>query len=105
MSSPHWLTGEIIDENTTPWILGANKSYFMLAIKSIGIFLLIFIILSLNFLALSVSMQCNRGKPSLASSIYAFFFGPIYLFVNYYLVRVLSKGDACEFSSENPFSI
>ena len=105
MSSPHWLTGEIIDENTTPWIFGMNKSYFMLAIKSIGIFLLIFIILSLNFLALSVSIQCNRGKPSFASCIYAFFFGPIYLIVNYYFVRVLSKGDSCEFSSENPFSI
>ena len=26
MSSPHWLTGEIIDENTTPWILGINNA-------------------------------------------------------------------------------
>ena len=38
MSNPHWLTGEIIDENTTPWVLGMNKSYFMLAIKSVGIY-------------------------------------------------------------------
>tara|TARA_Y200000002_G_C22624919_1_gene639846 strand:- start:603 stop:920 length:318 start_codon:yes stop_codon:yes gene_type:complete len=105
MTKPHWLTGEVIDESTTPWVLGMNKSYFLLGIKSVGIFLLIFIILTLDFLALSVSLQCNRGKPNLPSAIYAFFFGPIYLLVNYYFVRVLSKGESCEFSSENPFSI
>ena len=105
MTKPHWLTGEVIDENTTPWILGMNKSYFLLGLKSAGIFLLVFIILTLDFLALSVPLQCNRGNPSLASAIYAFFFGPIYLLVNYYFVRVLSKGDSCTFSSENPFSI
>jgi hypothetical protein len=105
MANPHWLTGEVIDENTTPWVLGMNKSYFLLAMKAAGIFILIFIILTLDFLALSVSIQCNRGKPNLTSSIYAFFFGPIYLVVNYYFVRVLSKGESCEFSSENPFSM
>jgi len=105
MSSPHWLTGEIIDENTTPWILGMNKSYFLLGIKAIGIFLLVFIILTLDFLALSVSLQCNRKTPSLLSAIYAFFFGPIYLLINYYFVRVLSKGESCDFSSEHPFSL
>ena len=105
MSSPHWLTGEIINEDTTPWILGMNKSYFLLGMKSVGLFILIFIILTLDFLALSVSLQCNRKKPNIISAIYAFFFGPIYLIVNYYFVRVLSKGESCEFSSENPFSI
>ena len=105
MTKPHWLTGEVIDENTTPWVLGMNKSYFLLGVKAVGIFLLVFIILTLDFLALSVSLQCNRGRPNLASAIYAFFFGPIYLLVNYYFVRVLSKGESCEFSSENPFSI
>ena len=105
MANPHWLTGEVIDENTTPWVLGMNKSYFLLGMKATGIFILIFIILTLDFLALSVSIQCNRGKPNLTSAIYAFFFGPIYLVVNYYFVRVLSKGESCEFSSENPFSM
>ena len=30
MSDPHWLTGEVIDESTPPWIFGMNKSYFLL---------------------------------------------------------------------------
>ena len=64
MVQPHWLTGETLDENTTPWVLGVNKSYFMLGIKSAGMFLLLFVILTINFLALSVSLQCNEGKPN-----------------------------------------
>lgn len=104
MAGQHWLTGEVLDEDTAPWILGINKSYFMLGLKSAGMFLLVFIILTINFLALSVSLQCNRGKPNkLASAIYAFFFGPIYLIVNYYSVRLMSKGESCEFSTTNPF--
>ena len=34
MSTPHWLTGETLNENTTPWVLGMNKSYFMLGAKN-----------------------------------------------------------------------
>ena len=106
MAEPHWLTGETLDDNTAPWILGINKSYFMLGIKSAGMFLVLFIILTINFLALSVSLQCNKGKPEkFTSAIYAFFFGPIYLFVNYYSVRLMSKGESCEFSTTNPFPI
>mgnify|MGYP000879436993 FL=1 len=106
MYEAHWLTGETIDENTQPWILGVNKSYFLLGIKSAGMFLLVFIILTINFLALSVSLQCNRGKPNkFLSGLYAFFFGPIYLFVNYYSVRLMSKGESCEFSTNNPFPL
>ena len=98
MAGQHWLTGEVLDEDTAPWILGINKSYFMLGLKSAGMFLLVFIILTINFMALSVSLQCNRGKPNkLASAIYAFFFGPIYLIVNYYSVRLRSKGDSGDF--------
>ena len=42
MAEPHWLTGETVDENTQPWIMGMNRSYFLLGVKSFGIFLLIF---------------------------------------------------------------
>ena len=44
MSQPHWLTGETLDDNATPWVLGINKSYFMLGMKSAGMFLILFII-------------------------------------------------------------
>ena len=104
MSSPHWLTGEVLDDSTKPWVFGMNKSYFLLGVKSAGMFLLVFIILTINFLALSVSLQCNRGKPNkFISALYAFFFGPIYLIINYYSVRLMSKGESCEFSTTDPF--
>ena len=80
MSSPHWLTGEIIDENTTPWVLGMNKSYFLLGVKAIGIFLLVFIILTLDFLALSVSLQCNRKSQFVISNLCLLFW--TYIFIN-----------------------
>ena len=51
MSGQHWLTGEVLDEDTAPWVLGMNKSYFMLGMKSAGMFLLVFIILVIDFLA------------------------------------------------------
>ena len=106
MSQPHWLTGETLDDNATPWVLGINKSYFMLGMKSAGMFLILFIILTINFLALSVALQCNKGKPNnFLAGLYAFFFGPIYLFVNYYSVRLMTKGESCEFSTTNPFPL
>tara|TARA_B100001057_G_scaffold475327_1_gene541994 strand:+ start:398 stop:715 length:318 start_codon:yes stop_codon:yes gene_type:complete len=104
MTIPHWFTGQVVNENDPPWIGGINKSRFLLGLKTVGMFLLLFIILTTNFLALAVSLQCNRGKPRLGAAIYAFLFGPIYLFVNYYSVRILTKGESCEFSTENPFS-
>ena len=104
-SVPHWFTGQTIDKNAKPWIFGLNKDRVLMTLKTIAMFVLLFIILTLNFLALAISIQCNRGKPSIASSLYAFLFGPIYLFVNYYSVRILTQGKTCEFSTENPFSL
>lgn len=100
----HWLTGEEMNNNSAPWILGMNKEYFILGIKTVFLFLAVFLLLTINLLALSVSLQCNRGtNKQTSSAIFAFFFGPIYLIMNYYFVRVLSKGESCEFSTQNPF--
>ena len=104
MSNPHWLTGETVSEDHKPWILGMNRSYFLLGLKTVGMFLLIFIILTLNFLALSVALQCNRGtNRQTAVAIFAFFFGPLYLILNYYFIRLMAKGEDCQFSNINPF--
>lgn len=104
MAEPHWLTGETMDETSARWILGVNKDYFMLGVRTVILFLGFFILLTINLLALSVSLQCNRGSnKQTASAIFAFFFGPIYLVMNYYFVRVLSKGESCKFSNTNPF--
>ena len=65
-----------------------------------------FVLLTINFISLSVSLNCNKGKPrfvKLASAMYAFFFGFIYLFVNYYLFRVKGGQGVCEFDQDNMF--
>lgn len=104
MSDPHWLTGESVTEDHKPWILGMNRSYFLLGLKTVGMFLLIFIILTLNFLALSVALQCNRGSQRQTPvAIFAFFFGPLYLILNYYFIRLRARGEDCKFSNLNPF--
>jgi hypothetical protein len=107
MSEPHWLTGEVIDESTPPWIFGMNKSYFLLGLKTIGWFLILFIIITINLLAASIALQCNRGTgpQKLKAALFAFFFGPIYIVINYLFKRVLAKGEKCDFSQENPFPI
>ena len=103
-SDPHWLTGEVISESHQPWILGLNRTYFMLGLKTVGMFFLIFTILTLNFLALSVALQCNRGTQRQTKvALFAFFFGPFYLLVNYYFLRIRGRGEDCEFSNINPF--
>ena len=103
-SDPHWLTGQRVDEDSPPWILGMNKSYFLLVMKIIMYYVVFFSLLTINLLALSVSLQCNRGSNQQTfSAIYAFLFGPIYLIFNYYFVRVLAQGKLCEFSDTNPF--
>lgn len=103
-SQPHWLTGQTVDEDSPPWILGMNKSYFLLVLKVAMYYLIFFVLLTINLLALSVSLQCNRGSNRQTySAIYAFLLGPIYLIFNYYFVRVLTKVDTCEFSDTNPF--
>ena len=100
----HWLTGETITKNKSKWILGLNRVDFLLGLKSAGMFFLLFIILTINFLALSVALQCNKGtQRQTPVAIFAFFFGPVYLIVHYYLIRVVSEGKDCEFSNINPF--
>ncbi len=104
MSDPHWLTGEYLQENEAKWLFGMNRSYFLLGLKTVGMFLFIFIYLTISFLALSVALQCNRGAHGATKvAIFAFMFGPIYLMVNYYFIRLLSKGQDCEFSNTRPF--
>lgn len=104
-SDPHWMTGQTVDQDSRPWIFGINKDYFLLVCKIIMYYFIFFALLTINLLALSVSLQCNRGtNQQTYSAIYAFLFGPIYLIFNYYFVRVLSKGgEMCQFSNTNPF--
>lgn len=55
-------------------------------------------VLTLNFLGLSVSLNCNTDEEFMKrifSAIFAFFFGFVYLIVNYYTYRVIFQGKLC----------
>lgn len=63
-------------------------------------------ILTLNFLGLSVSLNCNADQAMgtrILSAIFAFFFGFVYLIINYYTYKVLSQGKMCKLDREKLF--
>ena len=63
-------------------------------------------ILTLNFMGLSVALNCNVDEPMfkrVVSAIFAFFFGFVYLLVNYYTFKVIYQGKLCKFSKEKLF--
>ena len=63
-------------------------------------------ILILNFLGLSVSLNCNSDQElttRIFSAIFAFFFGVVYLLVNYYTFKVLSQGKMCKMNRDKLF--
>lgn len=67
---------------------------------------LMVVLMCTNFIALSLSLNCNAGEEffkRIASAIFAFFFGFIYILVNYYTYRVMSKGQICKMNKEKLF--
>jgi hypothetical protein len=75
---------------------------FMLTIK----LLIMVVLITVNFLALSIALNCNKESPistKIAAAVYAFLFGFIYLFINYYSYRVMTQGKLCEFDQEYLF--
>ena len=64
------------------------------------------VILTVNFLGLSVSLNCNADQDTfkrILSGIFAFFFGFVYLIVNYYTYKVMSQGQICKMDREKLF--
>jgi len=69
-------------------------------------YLFLVVILTLNFLGLSVSLNCNADQElftRIISAIFAFFFGFVYLLINYYTYKVLSQGKMCKMDTEKLF--
>jgi hypothetical protein len=65
-----------------------------------------FVMLTLNFLGLSVALNCNINSSvgrKFGVALYGFFFGPIYLMLNYYTYRVLTLKQVCRFDKERLF--
>jgi hypothetical protein len=70
------------------------------------VFIFLLVLFITNLLALSLSIKCNKNEPILfkiASGLYAFMFGILYIFINYYLYRVQIKNNPCIICG-NPFS-
>ncbi len=64
------------------------------------------VLLTLNFLGLSVSLNCNADQElatRIMSAIFAFFFGFVYLIVNYYTYKVMTQGKMCKMNREKLF--
>lgn len=77
-------------------------------IKKALIYVLVFILFTLNLIALSISLQCNRGRYlsyRIVSAIFAFLFGLIYIMFNYLQYRVKIKGNPCTLCGDMPFPI
>lgn len=71
-------------------------------------FCFVVILFFVNFLSLSISLNCNREKglaTKLFVGIYAFLFGFMYLFVNFYSYRVMTLGETCDIDTEHLFPI
>ena len=69
-------------------------------------YLFLVVILTLNFLGLSVSLNCNADEEMfkrILSAIFAFFFGFVYLIINYYTYKVLSQGKICKMDRDKLF--
>ena len=67
---------------------------------------ILFIVLTLNFLGLSVALNCNlhASVPTkLGAAVFAFFFGFIYLLLNYYTYRVLTLKKVCKMDTQRLF--
>ena len=86
-----------------------NKSMYLfkLYLKKFLFYGLVFALVSFNLIAVAVSMSCSLGENfvyRIASAIYAFLFGIIYLLINYKYYR-LRVGGSCVIQPNNPFAI
>ena len=73
-----------------------------------AIFIFVFILLFFNLVAVSLSLQCNEGRKltfKLASAMFAFMFGFIYIIMNYFLYKINVKKWPCILNSNDPFLI
>ncbi len=89
------------DQNSVNW-QNRLQDYCILFLK----YLFLVTILTLNFLGLSVSLNCNADQEMttrILSGIFAFFFGFVYLIINYYTYKVLSNGKICKMDREKLF--
>ena len=73
------------------------------------IFIFVFLLMTVNLIALSISLQCNSGSGSIfykiASALFAFMFGILYLIFNYYMYRIKVNNRPCVICRTNIFDL
>jgi hypothetical protein len=79
-------------------------------IKDVGfksfLFVLVFALFTINMVAVSLALQCNRMRSlpfKLSSALFAFLFGFLYIMVNYLSYRVKMQHDPCYLHANDPF--
>ena len=106
---------DVIDSlSMSPSAVNPNAVTFQEQLSDFGILLMkngfLVSILTLNFLGLSVSLNCNADQElaqRIFAAIFAFFFGFVYLLINYYTYRVIGQGKICKMNPDKlfPFKI
>ena len=77
-------------------------------IKKMLIYFGIFILFTINLIALSISLSCNQQQyigTRIMSALFAFLFGIVYIMFNYLQYRVKIKGQTCKLCGNDPFPI
>ena len=95
-------------KETTETTENSSLSNLSKYLKRAFLFILIFLLLSINLIALSVSLQCNSAENifyKIASAMFAFMFGILYLIFNYYMYRVNKNNDPCTICKTNIFPL
>ena len=85
-----------------------KTEFFGTYMKRALLYIFLFILLTVNLIALSVSLQCNKESNifyKLASGLFAFMFGILYLIFNYYMYRVNKNNDPCTICKTNIFPL
>jgi len=86
----------------------SNTEFFGTYMKRALLYIFLFILLSVNLIALSVSLQCNKESNifyKLASGLFAFMFGILYLIFNYYMYRVKVNNKPCIICKDDVFGL
>lgn len=68
--------------------------------------IVVFTILTANFVGLSLALNCNIAAAfprKIAAALFGFFFGMVYLIVNYYSYRVMTLGKICRLDKKRMF--
>ena len=85
-----------------------GDKYFVIYLKYLWIFVFVFFLFTMNLFAVSISLQCNKNESiffRIVSAMFAFFFGLVYIALNYFSYRISILKARCQFKKDdNPFS-